>query len=181
MIEEWEQWQGGGPNPWPPLVVVLKNQEKKKPGTEQPVAYICFCKGHRQSGWCKSMEPWVSLSPLQHLTPPMPTIALMVAQPLHLPCFTKSTSCHHFSARPEISPCTALENWVLHNMSCTSKKKKQKKRTSTIRLSKKTYQKSTQQSKFQQEKAMENQPNWSKIAPLWGDDRVFEIRCCAGK
>jgi hypothetical protein len=90
----------------------------------------------------------------------MPTIALMVAQPLHLPCFAKSTSCHHFSARPEISPCTALENsspsqYVLH----LKKKKKQKKRTSTIRLSKKTYQKSTQESKFQQEKAMENQPN----------------------
>ncbi len=159
MIGEWELWQGSEPNPWPRLVVVLKNQEKKKPGTEQPVAYICFCKGHRQSGWCKSMEPWVSLSPLQHRTPPMPTIALMVAQPLHLPCFAKSTSCHHFSARPEISPCTALENWVLNNMSCTSKKKETKEKNinnqtfkknlskinSTVKVStRKSYGKSTQ-------------------------------------
>ncbi len=125
MIGEWELWQGSGPNPWP--VLVLKNQEKKKPATEQPVAYICFGKGHRQSGWCKSMEPWVSLSPLQHQTPPMPTIALMVPRHLHLPCFAKATSCHHFSVRPEISPCTALENWDLHNMSCTSKKKNKRK------------------------------------------------------
>jgi hypothetical protein len=93
----------------------------------------------------------------------MPTIALMVAQPLHLPCFAKSTSCHHFSARPEISPCTALENWVLHNMSCSPKKKKQKKRTSTIRLSKKSYKKSTQQSKFQQKKLWKINPIDQKL------------------
>jgi len=183
MIGEWEQWQGGGPNPWPPLVVVVvvKNQEKKKPGTEQPLAYICFCKGHRQSGWAYSIKPWVLISPLHHQTPLMLTIALMVAQHLQLSCVAMLASCHLFSVRPEISPCTALENWVLHNMSCTPKKRKKKKRTSTIRLSKKSYQKSTQQSKFQQKKAMKNQPNWSKTAPLWGDDWVFKIRFCAGK
>jgi hypothetical protein len=45
-------------------------------------------------------------------------------------------------------------------MSCTpTKRKKEKKRTPTIRLSKKSYQKSTQHSKLQEKKAMENQPN----------------------
>jgi len=47
MIGEWE---GGGANPWPQLAVGLKNQEKKKPGTEQPLAYICFGEGHKQLG-----------------------------------------------------------------------------------------------------------------------------------
>ncbi len=179
MIGEWEQRKGRGPNPWPQLVVVLKNQEKK-PGTEQPVTYICFGKGHRQSGWCKSMETWVSLSPLHHQTPPMLTIALMVAQHLHLSCFAKWTSCHHFSVRPEISPCTALENWVLHNMSCTPRKRKEKNINNQTFKTKAIKNQLNNQT-FPKETAMENQPNWKKIAPLWGGDLVFKIRCCAGK
>jgi hypothetical protein len=64
----------------------------------------------------------------------MPTIALMVAWHLQLSCFAMLASCHLFSVQPEISPCTALENWVLHNMSCTRGKRKEK--NITIRLSK---------------------------------------------
>jgi len=37
--------------------------------------------------------------------------------------FTMLASCQFFSVRPsEISPCTALKNWVLHNMSFTQTK-----------------------------------------------------------
>ncbi len=64
----------------------------------------------------------------------MPTIALMVARHLQLSCFAMLASCHLFSVQPEISPCTALENWVLHNMSCTPRKRKEK--NITIRVSK---------------------------------------------
>jgi hypothetical protein len=64
----------------------------------------------------------------------MPTIALMVARHLQLSCFSVLGSCHLFSVQPEISACTAFEFWVLHNMSCTQRKRKEK--NITIRLSK---------------------------------------------
>jgi hypothetical protein len=58
----------------------------------------------------------------------------MVAGHLQLSCFAMLASCHLFSVQPEISPCTALENRVLHKMSCTRRKRKEK--NITIRLSK---------------------------------------------
>jgi hypothetical protein len=72
------------------------------------------------------------LSPIHHQTPRM--LPSMVARQLNQSCFAVLTSCHLFSVRPELSPCAALENWVLHNMSCTWRKKEEK--NFTIRLSK---------------------------------------------
>ncbi len=87
------------------------------------VAYICFSKGHRQSEWCKWRKTWILLFPLHHQTSPVPIVALMVAWHLHLSCFAMLASCHFFSVRPsEMSPCTALKNRVLHNMSFTQTK-----------------------------------------------------------
>jgi hypothetical protein len=63
------------------------------------------------------------LFPLHHQTSPVPIVALMVAWHLHLSCFAMLASCHFFSVRPsEMSPCTALKNRVLHNMSFTQTK-----------------------------------------------------------
>jgi len=150
---------------------------------EWHVAYICFGKGHRQSGWCKWRKTWILLFPLHHQTSPVPIVALMVAWHVHLLCFAMLAS-YFFSVRPsEISPCIALKNEVLHNMSFTQTKWNEKYNNNQA---------------FKR-RTMENQPNQSKIAPhnstclhsqnlqgslvdaLCGDFRVFRIRCCAGK
>ncbi len=112
------------------------------------MAYICFGKSHRQSGWAYSIKPWVLLCPLHHQTPPMlPTIALMVAQHPNLSCFAMLTSCCYlFSVRPEMSPWTALESEVVQSMSCTHRKKWKEQNINNRTFKNNGYQKPTQQS-----------------------------------
>jgi hypothetical protein len=67
----------------------------------------------------------------------------MLARHLNLSCFAMLTWCHLFSVRPDISPWTALESWVVQSMSCTQKKLKRKEH---------------QQSDFQKQRVLKANP-----------------------
>jgi hypothetical protein len=92
----------------------------------------------------------------------LPTIALMVPQHPNLSCFAMLISCHLFSVRPEISPWTALESWVVQSMSCTQKKWKEKN-INNWTLKNKRYWKPTQQLDFKKQKVLKANPTTQLI------------------
>jgi hypothetical protein len=91
-------------------------------------------------------------------------------------CSYHASQCWHHVTSSQFnlksSPCIALENWVLHNMSCTWRKRTRKEKNITIRLSKQKLVKINSRIKLSKKKQL-----W-KINPI--DKKLHHLEVTDG-